>query len=66
MTDSTMRIHRALARAGIASRRKAEELVAAGRVRVNGQVAQTGQSVDPSRDVITVDGQAVARPQKAT
>lgn len=66
MTDGAMRIHRALARAGIASRRNAEELVAAGRVRVNGQVARTGQSVDPSRDVITVDGQAVARPKAAT
>lgn len=66
MTDGSMRIHRALARAGIASRRNAEELVAAGRVRVNGQVARTGQSVDPSRDVITVDGQAVARPKSAT
>jgi 23S rRNA pseudouridine2605 synthase len=66
MTDNAMRIHRALARAGVASRRKAEELVAAGRVRVNGAVAQTGQSVDPARDVITVDGQAVARPQKPT
>lgn len=61
-----MRIHRALARAGIASRRKAEELVAAGRVRVNGAVAKTGQSVDPTVDVITVDGQAVARPRAAT
>ena len=63
MTDGAMRIHRALARAGIASRRNAEELVAAGRVRVNGEVARTGQSVDPARDVITVDGQAVARPK---
>jgi len=51
-----MRIHRALARAGVASRRKAEELVAAGRVRVNGEVARTGQTVDPSVDRITVDG----------
>ena len=51
-----MRIHRALARAGIASRRKAEELVAAGRVRVNGVVARTGQSVDPTVDRISVDG----------
>jgi 23S rRNA pseudouridine2605 synthase len=51
-----MRIHRALARAGIASRRKAEELVAAGRVQVNGVVARTGQSVDPKVDRITVDG----------
>jgi 23S rRNA pseudouridine2605 synthase len=55
-----MRIHRALARAGIASRRKAEELVAAGRVEVNGVVARTGQTVDPSTDKITVDGAPVA------
>lgn len=61
-----MRIHRALARAGIASRRKAEELVAAGRVRVNGSVAQTGQSVDPARDVITVDGTPLAAPTTPT
>ncbi len=57
-----MRIHRALARAGVASRRKAEELVAAGRVTVNGTVARTGQSVDPSRDRIAVDGKAVGAP----
>lgn len=57
-----MRIQRALARAGIASRRGAEELVAAGRVRVNGALAETGQSVDPVRDTITVDGKAVGPP----
>jgi 23S rRNA pseudouridine2605 synthase len=51
-----MRIHRALARAGVASRRKAEELVAAGRVTVNGVVARTGQAVDPRVDRIAVDG----------
>ena len=61
MPDS-MRIQRALARAGIASRRGAEELVAAGRVRVNGSIAQTGQSVDPQHDKITVDGKPVAPP----
>ena len=60
-----MRIHRALARAGIASRRKAEELVAAGRVTVNGAVARTGQSVDPARDAIAVDGKPVAKPEAA-
>jgi 23S rRNA pseudouridine2605 synthase len=59
MSDEAMRIHRALARAGIASRRKAEELVAAGRVTVNGTVARTGQSVDPSKDKIAVDGKAI-------
>jgi 23S rRNA pseudouridine2605 synthase len=58
----TMRIQRALARAGIASRRRAEELVAAGRVRINGAVAETGQSVNPSRDTITVDGKTIGAP----
>jgi 23S rRNA pseudouridine2605 synthase len=60
----TMRIQRALARAGVASRRAAEELVAAGRVRINGQVARTGQSVDPDADNITVDGKAVGSPPR--
>lgn len=58
----TMRIQRALARAGVASRRRAEELVSAGRVQVNGAVAVTGQSVDTDRDVITVDGKAITQP----
>ncbi|CAN5276140.1 pseudouridine synthase [soil metagenome] len=57
-----MRIHRALARAGIASRRRAEELVAAGRVRVDGHVAQIGETVDPESSRITVDGGEVAAP----
>lgn len=60
-----MRIQRALARAGVASRRKAEELVAAGRVKINGEVARTGQSVEPGRDRITVDGKAVSLPAAA-
>ena len=57
-----MRIQRALARAGILSRRKAEELVANGRVTVNGALAQVGQSVDPDRDVIMVDGNRIDAP----
>ncbi|HVT38915.1 MAG TPA: pseudouridine synthase, partial [Gemmatimonadaceae bacterium] len=61
-----MRIHRALARAGVASRRKAEQLVASGRVLVNGAVARTGQTVDPTRDDITVDGRKVSAPAAAT
>ena len=61
----SMRIQRALARAGVASRRAAEELVAAGRVRINGVVAATGQSVVPEQDEITVDGKPVAAPATA-
>jgi len=60
-----MRIQRALARAGVASRRKAEELIAAGRVTVNGTVAQTGQVVDPEKDKISVDGKPVSKPRPA-
>ena len=60
--SESMRIQRALARAGVASRRKAEELVSAGRVKVNGVVAITGQSVDLDEDLITVDDKAVTQP----
>lgn len=60
--SETMRIQRALARAGVLSRRKAEELVAHGRVTVNGAVAQVGQTVDPDRDVILVDGNRIGAP----
>lgn len=54
-----MRIQRALARAGVASRRHAEELVAAGRVTVNDHVAQIGETVHPDRDQIAVDGKRI-------
>jgi 23S rRNA pseudouridine2605 synthase len=53
---TTMRLQRALARAGVRSRRAAEDLIRAGRVRVNGRVAQIGASADPEADRITVDG----------
>ena len=54
-----MRLQRALARAGVASRRRAEELIRLGKIRVNGEVATIGSSVDPDRDVITVRGRRV-------
>jgi len=56
---SLMRLQRALARAGVASRRKAEDLIRAGRVRVDGQIATIGSSVDPGTQRITVDGTVV-------
>lgn len=54
-----MRLQRALARAGFSSRRGAEELIRAGRVRVNGAPAHIGMSVDPERDVILVGSRRV-------
>ena len=55
-----MRLQRALARAGVASRRAAEELIEAGRVRVDGAVATLGMKVDPDRQTITVGGRRIA------
>ena len=57
-----MRLQRALARAGIASRRQSETLIEAGRVTVNGAVAELGQTVDVDRDDIRVDGKKIAAP----
>jgi pseudouridine synthase len=57
-----MRLHRALARAGVTSRRKAEDLIRAGRVLVDGVVASVGESVDPERQRLVVDGRAVQPP----
>ena len=50
------RLQKVLARAGFGSRRKCEEFVAAGRVEVNGEIAELGRRVDPSSDRIAVDG----------
>jgi 23S rRNA pseudouridine2605 synthase len=54
-----MRLQRALARAGVASRRAAEQLITDGKVRVDGKVAELGSKVDPQRQRITVAGRAV-------
>lgn len=60
-----MRLQKFLARAGVASRRHAEELIAAGRVAVNGAVVtEMGVKVDPTSDVVTADGAPVALPEE--
>ena len=54
-----VRLQRILAAAGVASRRRAEALIAAGRVRVNDAVAHLGDSADPEQDRVTLDGVAL-------
>lgn len=59
--EASVRLQRFLASAGVAARRKCEQLITSGRVSVNGKVAKVlGTKVDPHHDSITVDGQAVA------
>jgi 23S rRNA pseudouridine2605 synthase len=54
-----IRLNKYLADAGVASRRKADELIARGAVRVDGKRAATGQFVDPAGNVVTVDGKPI-------
>lgn len=53
------RIQKVLARAGVGSRRAVEEMIAAGRVRVNGEVPEPGRRIDPQKDKVEVDGSPV-------
>ncbi len=57
----TERLQKFLARGGVASRRKAEELISAGRVTVNSErVTELGTKIDPARDLVAVDGKLVS------
>ncbi len=57
------RIQKIIAEMGIASRRKAEELIIEGRVTLNGRVVELGTKADPTRDHIKVDGKLLTRPE---
>jgi 23S rRNA pseudouridine2605 synthase len=58
------RLQKYLASSGVASRRKAEELIRAGRVKVNdATVTELGTKVEAGRDLVTVDGKLVAPPE---
>jgi 23S rRNA pseudouridine2605 synthase len=56
-----VRLQKLLAAAGLASRRAAEDLLRAGRVTVDGRVARLGDSADPARERVALDGRPVAR-----
>lgn len=55
----TERLQKILSARGVASRRKAEEMITAGRVAVNGRIACLGECADPDQDEILVDGKAL-------
>ncbi len=64
MADAKVRLQKYMAENGIASRRKSEELIAAGKVRVNGKIAAIGDKVDPKHDKVTVSGKRVVKVKK--
>jgi 23S rRNA pseudouridine2605 synthase len=53
------RLQKVLAAAGVASRRASEELIAAGRVTVNGEVVELGAKCDPTTDLVELDGERI-------
>ncbi|GAA1825496.1 rRNA pseudouridine synthase [Planosporangium flavigriseum] len=63
-SENTQRLQKVLAAAGVGSRRASEELIAAGRVTVNGKRATLGDKADPETDAIHVDGERVVTNQK--
>ncbi len=55
-----VRLQKFLADAGVASRRASEQIIASGRVTVNGrQVTELGSKIDPDKDHVSVDGRAL-------
>ncbi|NUM55630.1 MAG: rRNA pseudouridine synthase [Candidatus Hydrogenedentes bacterium] len=59
-----MRLQQFMAACGVASRRACESIITSGRVTVNGQTASLGQSVDPARDDVRIDGKSLRTDQK--
>ena len=59
-----VRLQKYLAECGIASRRKCEEFIEAGRVKVNGKTVELGFKVDPENDKVEFDGNVVSNTKK--
>jgi 23S rRNA pseudouridine2605 synthase len=59
MSPEGERIQKVLARAGVASRRAVEEMIVRGRIRVNGGRVELGRRIDPSKDLVEIDGSRV-------
>jgi 23S rRNA pseudouridine2605 synthase len=66
VTMTAERLQKILAQAGYGSRRACEDFISAGRVRVNGQLAELGAKADLAVDKITVDGKPIAAAERMT
>ncbi|MBR0415416.1 MAG: rRNA pseudouridine synthase [Clostridia bacterium] len=61
MANLEVRLQKYMADNGIASRRKSEELIAAGKVKVNGHKAFIGQKINPKKDIVSVQGKKIVK-----
>lgn len=59
-----VRLQKFMADCGVASRRKSEELIEAGKVKVNGHTARIGDKIDPKKDLVTVGGKKINKVDK--
>ncbi|MCH5315222.1 MAG: rRNA pseudouridine synthase [Eubacterium sp.] len=59
-----VRLQKFMAECGVASRRKSEELIEMGKVKVNGHIAHIGDKVNPKRDIVTVRGKRINKIDK--
>lgn len=66
MTDGKVRLQKYLAECGVASRRKSEELIEQGKVRVNGKIAAIGDKINPKKDTVTVSGKKIFKSKTFT
>ena len=66
MTDGKVRLQKYLAECGVASRRKSEELMDQGKVKVNGSIASIGDKINPKRDTVTVNGKKIVKQKSHT
>lgn len=66
MADNKVRLQKYLSECGVASRRKAEDLIAAGKVKVNGKPATIGDKIDPKSDTVVVAGKKIRKSKKNT
>ena len=63
MANNEIRLQKFMADNGIDSRRKCEELIKNGKVKVNGHIAQIGQKINPRKDIVTVGGKKIVSPK---
>ena len=59
-----VRLQKFMAECGVASRRAAEKLIAAGKVKINGRVARIGTKIDPASDKVIVNGKLLKQKEK--